>query len=266
MSLLGFGTILDEHGSFEELIYAIDVGRVTSDVAFTLDIFGENLDIDSAATEDIWTAGGVKTDQTSVGTIEVLSDDVNDAAAGSGARTVRLTGYSSTYGVGSDTVSMNGTTAVEVEDFLDVYFAEVVTAGSTNNNVGNITIRKKTGPVTVNHIAAGQNQSQSTYYIIPNEHTGFLISYTGSIGDSAVGGGEKIGEITLERQHEGSSIWLHQQTHHYNSTAGPYQKEMHGVDVFSEKERIKFVCKSDTTNSRVYVNYQMVIIRNTYLP
>ena len=31
MSLLGFGTILDNHPSFEALIYAIDVGRAPSD-------------------------------------------------------------------------------------------------------------------------------------------------------------------------------------------------------------------------------------------
>jgi hypothetical protein len=93
-----------------------------------------------------------------------------------------------------------------------------------------------------------------------------LISFTGSVGDSAAGGNETIGELTLERQKEGSSIWLHQQNHHYNSSAGPHQHEMHGVEKFLEKERIKLVFKSDTANSRVYANYQLAVINNDYLP
>ncbi len=268
MSILSGGSIFTQYSTFEELIYAIDIGSVPSNVAFTLDKFGENLDIDST-TEDVWVPGGTKEEQTTSGTIEILSSSTADDGdpPGTGAQTVQIEGIDDSYNlIDPATVTMDGTTPVELEGYMDVHRAIVLTAGSGLENAGTITIRKKTGPVTINAIAAGENQTQSTYYIIPANHTGYLIQYTGSLGDSSAGGNQKIATMTLERQRFGTTVWLHQQTHHYDSTSNPQPHNVHGIDTFNEKERIKFICTSESTNTLAYCNWEMVIVNNDYLP
>lgn len=105
---------------------------------------GNNPDIDPGTEpEDIWPTGGLFAFKTTGGQLELVSASANDAAAGTGARTVRVDFLSTSYAEFSEVIVLNGTTAVATTrtDILRVNGAVVLTTGSLSRNDGVITIR-----------------------------------------------------------------------------------------------------------------------------
>jgi hypothetical protein len=111
----------------------------------------------------------------------VSSSSASDTAAGTGARTVLITGLDANYDVITDTVTMNGQTAVTTtKSFLRINNMLVATAGTGLANAGIIYIGS--GAVTsgvpaviYNVIAVGYNNATSSQYTVPAGYTGYLI-------------------------------------------------------------------------------------------
>jgi len=137
-------------------------------------IRGRNLDIDAASGfEDIWAAGGAATYLSAADTMDVVSDDTNDTnTAGTGARKILVEGVSSTYANQSETVNLNGTTAVTTAlEYLFVNCVTVTEAGSGLKNAGNISITDTTGASAQAYIEAGAVISQKSHYLVPLGYT-----------------------------------------------------------------------------------------------
>lgn len=67
----------------------------------------------------------------------IASTSANDTAAGTGARTVRITGLNSSYDVATEDVTLNGQTKVVTSaTFIAVLDVQVLTAGSGGVNAG----------------------------------------------------------------------------------------------------------------------------------
>jgi hypothetical protein len=143
--------------------------------------FGRNPDIDTASVpEDIWAAGGVYTGFP-VGDDELVtlvSSSVNDAAAGSGARTVRIYGLDTDGNEQDEVMTLNGTTLVDsANTYTRVNRLIVLTSGSSNQafNDGTLTVAHKTTTANVFVVVpAGFNQSQVLAYTIPAGKTGYM--------------------------------------------------------------------------------------------
>ena len=149
--------------------------------------FGHNSDIDTAAEETVWDGGGDYpwSSLTSAQALEIVSSDVNDTAAGTGARTVEVQGLDSDYGVQTETVTLNGTTAVDLTNtYLRVFRLKVLTAGSGGENAGIITLRLDGAGATVGQITAANNQSLMAVYTIPAGKTALMTSYYASLNRS----------------------------------------------------------------------------------
>lgn len=88
--------------------------------------------------------------------LEAISDNAADASAGTGARTILINGLDSSYLPFSETVTLNGTTPVALANtsVVAINAARVVTAGSNNTNVGNISIRTVSGSTVKTRIYA----------------------------------------------------------------------------------------------------------------
>ncbi len=105
-------------------------------------------------------------------TVEVFSDNANDTAAGTGARTVRITGLKSTSSTSeeSEDLTLNGTSAVtSVNTWYRIYRIRVLTAGSGGENAGILTARHTT--TTANVFASmpvGFNQSVIAAFSVPS--------------------------------------------------------------------------------------------------
>lgn len=148
--------------------------------------FGTNGDIDTATVpEDMWDVGGVYTGfpDSTLELVEVVSSDANDAAAGTGARTIRITGLDANYDVQSETITLNGTTPVDsVNTYRRVHTASIQSAGSGGVNAGTITFRHTTTTANVfGSIVVGRNQTNIGAYTIPAGYTGYMRHLHGAI-------------------------------------------------------------------------------------
>ena len=115
--------------------------------------------------------------------LEVVSSDAADTSAGTGARTVEVHYLDSSGDEQSETVTMNGTTAVNTvtTDIDVVQWLHAKTVGSGTVAAGNIDIRTVGGGGTdYCRIGIGGNQSLSAYYTIPNAHTGYIVGWQGA--------------------------------------------------------------------------------------
>jgi len=142
--------------------------------------FSYNPDVDSGTTPElIWPVGGVMTRPTTAGVTQLVSDSVNDTSAGTGARTVLVSGLDANYLEIGEIVTMNGTTPVTCANtYLRINLLTVQTAGSGQTNIGAITATINDGsPKTVSSIAAGYGISNvANFTIADNYQTALLQS------------------------------------------------------------------------------------------
>lgn len=147
---------------------------------------GANPDVDSAtAPEDLWSGAGLYTGFPSAAeAVRITSSSANDAAAGSGARTVFISGLDTNGNFLSETLMLNGTTpVVSVGSYKRLNRAYVLTSGSSNTafNAGTITIQQNVTTATVfGIIDPGINELRTTAYTIPTNTTGVLTAFEAS--------------------------------------------------------------------------------------
>lgn len=152
-------------------------------------VFGFNGDVDSSP-ETIWPGGGILTFPESAIQMSVSSANANDTSAGTGARTVYISGLDANYNEVSETVALNGQTAVTTANsYVHVNDAYVTSAGSGNSAAGNIYIGTGTVtagvPATVYDIIAyDYNKRVTGGYTIPAGYTGYLAQGLFSTGQS----------------------------------------------------------------------------------
>lgn len=148
--------------------------------------FGTNEDIDTGTLpKDIWENGGVYTGfpDTTLETVEILSDSASDTAAGTGARTIRITGLDSGYNIQQETITLNGTTPVaSVNQYRRIHTGMIVTAGIGGVNVGNITVRHSATEANIFlFMLPGRNQTNYSAFTVPSGHTAYMRYLHGSI-------------------------------------------------------------------------------------
>lgn len=78
-----------------DFLMAVGLGQVPGYRRITA--LGNNPDMDTGAAEDVWTGGGIYPWPTGSTALEIVSDSANDAAVGTGARTVTINGLDINY-------------------------------------------------------------------------------------------------------------------------------------------------------------------------
>lgn len=142
--------------------------------------FGFNPDVDNAL-ETIWTQGGLYSYLSAATILKVSSSSTDDTAAGTGARTVEIFGLDGNYNEISETVTLNGQTAVNTTNsYLRINRGIVRSAGSGGQNAG--VIYAGTGTVTAGvpantylSIAISDNQTLMALWTVPAGYTAFLL-------------------------------------------------------------------------------------------
>lgn len=114
--------------------------------------------------------------------LEIISDNAADTAAGTGARTVAIDGLDASYNRLTQTVTLNGTTAVAIPVALvAVNMVRVVTYGSGKVNAGTLTVRDAGAGTSRILVAPGISISQSSVRTIPAGYTCQLRTHLFSI-------------------------------------------------------------------------------------
>jgi len=153
--------------------------------------FGQNSVVGDSV-ETIWQQGGLYSYPPSATTMTVSSSNTNDTSAGTGARTVQILGLDGDYNEISETITLNGQTAVTTTNsFLRVNRAIVLTAGSGEANAGIIYVG--TGTVTTGVPANvyttingdGTNQSLQAFWTVPANYNAYIYQTNVSTGNSS---------------------------------------------------------------------------------
>lgn len=134
--------------------------------------FGRNTDID-VGTEDIWATGGTWAAPATASVVNIVSADAADDSAGTGARTVSVTGLDSNYDEITETVTMDGLTPVATANgYWIIHRIIVLTAGSGGTNAGAITATSAAAgtPILIT-VLAGMGQTQCAIYQVPRNKT-----------------------------------------------------------------------------------------------
>jgi hypothetical protein len=141
--------------------------------------FGFNPDIDNTL-ETIWSEGGLYIYLTASTVLKVSSSSTADTSAGTGARTVELSGLDADYNEINETITLNGQTVVNTtKEYLRINRMIVRSAGSGGANAG--VIYAGTGTVTTGvpanicaTIAINDNQSLMSLWTVPKDYTAYL--------------------------------------------------------------------------------------------
>ena len=229
---------------------------------FIVNKFGRNPDIDTGSVpEDVWAFGGLYTGfpTGSAETLDVSSSSASDTSAGVGARTMRIFGLDSNYDLQQEDITLNGTFNVTTANtYLRVYRAYILTAGSSETNVGNIQINHTTTTANVfGYVVAGKGQTELSNYTIPNGYTGYLKDYVVSCLDTssndasvAIWYRELNGAVRLIRP---VSV----------STDTDSVRNIYGGISIPEKTDFMFrVVSVVNNNAEVTVDYNLLVVKN----
>ncbi len=154
--------------------------------------FGENPSVDAGSAEDIWDVGGPYIFLDAAEGYNITAG-AGDSATGVGARTIKIEGLNSAYEEISETVTLIGASAIATSNsYLRMSHLEVLTAGASAVNIGNVVATSNTTSVVSGRITARFNHTLMAVFTVPADKTGYIFDYYGSIG--------RTGNVSLDVQ------------------------------------------------------------------
>lgn len=218
---------------------------------------GYNPDIDAAASETIWGAGGTYAFPAAAATISVVSTSALDTSAGTGARTLTIEGLNSSYAAISETITLNGVVpVVTTASFLRVNRAYTATAGSGGSNAGTITGITVSTSLTMFGMVPAANTSQLGLYTVPAGYTAYLvqINLTGALATaSAILQGQLWGRAF-------GGLFLIQDNYSCGTTSSGTIVTYIAPLVFTEKSDLYFQGIASTNNTVASIRFDMMLI------
>lgn len=224
---------------------------------------GNNPDVDTAAVEDVWSGGGTYPWMTGATSLEIVSDSANDAAAGTGARTVLVNGLDANYATVAQTVTLDGLTPVALPTQLfRINSALIMSAGSGKVNAGTLTVRNAGGGTTRAVIPVGYGITRQAVYTVPAGKTlainsqMFCINRTGGVSRYA----------TFANFIQTSTGFYRMPLELSLSERAPYRHDGLPSIIIGEKTDYAFRCTSvSNDNTDVTAAFLGVLIDNTAL-
>lgn len=236
--------------------WELNVSRGKVRGAYHIIKFGENLDVDGSM-ETIWDGGELYTYLTSAGVLTVTSSDNDDAASGTGARTVTVEGLDANYNQVSETLTVGGS-AGSVE-FFRVFRAFVATSGSSGTNEGTISISQ--GATTLAQIrtvgsptSTGLGQTFMAIYTVPAGYTGYIYQWDLSTAKSD-------GDVFLvKRGHNDNGTWRSQDVMHTNQNS--IERNYKFPLKIEEKTDIEVRALSSSNNMKCAATFCILLVQN----
>jgi len=164
--------------------YFLDIVRGQIKGVEIIHKFGHNDVLDTTFTPIA--AGGIYRTPTVPTTLEILSSDVNDTLAGTGARKVFIQGIASDWSLQSETVELDGINPVDLDNsYLRVFRMYVEESGVyadavSGSHVGTLTLRETGGGDTWASIDISSGfalgQTEIGVYTVPLGKVAFIMS------------------------------------------------------------------------------------------
>jgi hypothetical protein len=260
MANIGVVRSITQVGTYEPFELQVARGQIMGHK--TLFKFGVNGDVGTSI-ETVWAQGGTYAYPASATVMKISSSSADDAAAGTGARTISIAGLDANYNEISETVILNGQTEVNtVKSYLRISRMFVVTAGSGATAVG--VIYAGTGTVTsgvpatvYGMIAIGANQTQMAFWTVPAGYTLYLMGTFYSSGNSTA---NAFTNFQLIQRPLGGVF--RQQSSTRTAGSGDFVLDLHTPLVFAEKTDIEVRATASAGASNVSAEFEGIYIEN----
>jgi hypothetical protein len=241
--------------------FALQVARGQIPGHSAISVFGYNPDVDTAE-ESIWPDGGTVPHPTVASVLKISSSSTDDTSAGTGARTVTIVGLDGSYNQVSESITLNGQTAVNTTNsYLYVNGFYVASTGSGGANAGNI--NAGTGVVTAgvpavlyDIIATGYNNRTTAHYCVPAGYTGYLT--TGVITTGQASGSTSV--TAFLKQHGQDGIVRVGAVSTLNN--GSVQYDFSYPYIISEKNCVGASAIGSAANNSASAFFNIVLIKN----
>lgn len=261
MATYGKVSSVTQKGLYEPFELQVARGQIALHESFQ--VFGYNPDVDTPE-ESVWPAGGTVPHPTVASVLKISSSNANDTSAGTGARTVFIEGLDSSYAVVSETVILNGQTAVNTTNsYLYVNKFYVVTVGSGGENAGNInagtgTVTSGVPAVLYDIIAVGHNNRTTGHYCVPAGYTGYMVEGLFSAGQAS-GSTAVTGFL---KQHGPDGILRVGAVSTVNNSSAVFMFAF--PYVIPEKNCVGATAIGSANNNSVSSYFNIVLIKNSY--
>jgi hypothetical protein len=247
-------------GAYEP--FELQVARGQVDGHKTLFKFGVNGDV-GASLETVWAQGGTYVYPASATVMKISSSSADDASAGTGARTIAIFGLDANYNEISESVLLDGQTAVNTgNSYLRISRMYVTTAGSGATAAG--TIYAGTGTVTsgvpatvYGMILLNANQTQMAFWTVP---AGYTLYLTGAFYTSGNTNANAWTNFQLIQRPLGGVF--RQQSSSRVPGNGDFILDLHTPLAFTEKTDIEVRAVASTSPSNVSAEFEGIYIQN----
>lgn len=225
--------------------------------------FGANTNIQTGTTT-VWSGTTSNYVYPAAATVmKISSSDANDASAGTGAQTVRITGLDASYNVLSETVSLNGQTSVNtIGSYLRINQLVVLTAGSGGTAAG--VIYAGVGTVTAGvpgtiycNIPVGYNADAQAIWTVPAGYTAYMTSCAWTAGNTTPN--LLITGALLYRPFGG--VFMIESTCKFN-VGTSFDRHFDTPIAFTEKSDIEMRLGSSTAGSAGTAEFHVIYIKN----
>lgn len=210
--------------------------------------------------EDVTPMSATYVSPTTYRTVTVVSSSANDTAAGTGMRTIEITGTTAN-GIESEVLTLNGTTQVtSTKSYACIIESEGETWGSTLNNVGNITITSTTDLTVQNLIPATFNEAYSGVFMCPAGYKAYLLSW--NIDAQNVTSTTQV-DFFLFKKNNFSGGWSGEDDAHlYVSGTSSVRKEYRGGILIQPMRFIKTQVISSVAASDCSASYEILLVQD----
>lgn len=225
-------------------------GRIEGHTVHTVAGNNPNTDTDW---NTVWSESTPVVLPTSAAQLKVSSSHTDDTSAGTGLRTIEITGLLADFTEVKEEVTLNGQTEVLTSNsFYRINRVKGLTAGSTGENQGKIYIGSGTVtagvPATVHAVICDKgNKSCGSFYTVPKGSTAFLMAWTCTQDTS------NIMHVRL-RKCKPNGLWMTSGT---ISVHDSFTKEVHGAKGLTEGTDFQFQTQlvAGTGNSSCYLEF-----------
>jgi len=218
--------------------------------------FGENPAVGTSL-ESVWDAGGLYPwDTFAVGgdNLSIVSTLAADSLTGTGARTIRVTGFDASGLELHEDMDMDGVTPViTTNKFTRVFRVVVTTAGTGKTTAGTITA--SIGATVVAQVINGNNQTLMALMGIPSNRTGFLL-----FGKASVGKGKTLNGRFYMRPVGG----VFNVQHTFEVYQGSYEYPFRAVPMIPSGTDLDFRAKADAAIA-VSAAFDVLLVDNDLL-
>lgn len=219
--------------------------------------------------EDVWTVGGTRTNIATAETFSLVSSSASDTAAGIGAQVINVFGVDGDFNLVNESVILNGTTPVlTTNEFLNVYRLAVADSGSSETNVGSITISAPAAVSIQGRIEIGRGITQMTHFTVPLGYSALVLDTELNLYRPPLGTSTRSGEFNTNirvTNEAGSSTNYSAFTRGLQSTGdGHVSISPRIAGVLGQRSTLNIQITSEQNSTIASIQYGLLLIRDNF--